>query len=76
MVLPESKMVRERLWPPNGQQPTTARPEFHEDIFQRGDRMFFRFKLSCETQGASIAYRLGTSRQTNGAMASLHWRGD
>lgn len=67
LVLPESRMLREHLWVPDGKQPTTARPEVREEIIQRDGNMFFRFALNCETEGASIAYRLGTSRQDMGA---------
>lgn len=67
LVLPESKMVRDHLWAPDGKQPVTARPEVHEEIFQREGNMFFRFELTCATEGASVAYRLGTSRRDMGA---------
>jgi len=65
-VLPETVLVREHLWPPDGEQPTTARPVVDYEIIQQGGGMFYRFELSCETQGASIAYRLGTSRRAMG----------
>lgn len=67
LILPESKMVKENLWPPAGMQPETARPEVHEEIFHQDGRMFFRFEITCATEGASVAYRLGTSRKNMGA---------
>ncbi|XAL98387.1 sulfatase [Phycisphaeraceae bacterium D3-23] len=65
-VLPETVLVREHLWPPDGEQPTTARPEVDYEIIPNAGGMFYRFSISCETEGASIAYRLGTSRREMG----------
>jgi len=66
-VLPETVLVRDHLWPPDGEQPTTARAEVEYDILRQGaNGMFYRFSISCETEGASIAYRLGTSRREMG----------
>lgn len=65
-ILPETVLVREHLWPPDGEQPTTARPVVDYEIIQQGGGMFYRFELSCETEGAAIAYRLGTSRREMG----------
>jgi len=48
--LPESVLIK-RLWPPDGRQPVTADPE----IKIRGGTV----SISCPTEGASIAYRLG-----------------
>lgn len=66
LIMPESRMLRERLWVPDGIQPTTAQAEVQERIVQRDGQMFFRFKISCETAGASIAYRLGNRRNNMG----------
>ena len=49
LILPESKLVREKLWPPDGQQPRTATP--YATI--RGGTL----TIECETPGASIGYR-------------------
>ncbi|MFI4859717.1 MAG: sulfatase [Phycisphaerales bacterium JB063] len=65
-VLPETVLVREHLWPPDGEQPTTAVGQVDYEILQQGGGMFYRFELSCDTEGASIAYRLGTSRRDMG----------
>lgn len=52
--MPESELIK-KLWPPNGKQPTTARPVV-EVRQQDGQRVLH---IECETDGASIAYRLG-----------------
>lgn len=66
LVLPESAMVRDHLWPPDGEQPMTAPPEVAYEIVLQADGMLYRFSITCETEGASIAYRLGTSRRDMG----------
>lgn len=48
--IPESVLIK-RLWPPDGQQPVTADPEI---MIQDGT-----VTISCATEGASIAYRIG-----------------
>ena len=50
LIESEEEMLRSRLWPPNGQQPSTALPllERRED----GGWM-----VTCSTPGASMAYR-------------------
>lgn len=65
-VLPESKLVREKIWPTQGKQPTTPKAEIGEKIFMRGDRMFFKVTLSCPEPGASIGYRLSNRKQYAG----------
>lgn len=54
MVLPETKLVQEHIWPPDGVQPETpaAEAEFEAD----GDRTLCT--LRCAEPGASIGYRL------------------
>ncbi|MGH9174997.1 MAG: sulfatase-like hydrolase/transferase, partial [Vicinamibacterales bacterium] len=47
--MPETELIK-KLWPPDGKQPTTADPAIHVD----GGTVTIR----CETDGASIAYRL------------------
>jgi N-sulfoglucosamine sulfohydrolase len=51
--LSETDLIK-RLWPPDGKQPTTAAPE----IQMQGETL----TLTCATEGASIAYRLGRGR--------------
>ena len=52
--LPEVEMVR-KLWPPNGEQPTTAAPRL--TAVPQGDSNL-RVALESPTRGASIAFRL------------------
>jgi hypothetical protein len=49
LIKPESKMVREHLWPPSGEQPFTAAP--HPTVVDGV------LTITCETLGASIGYR-------------------
>jgi N-sulfoglucosamine sulfohydrolase len=49
LIQPESKLVKEKLWPPDGEQPTTAEPKA---TVEGGS-----LTLSCDTEGASIGYR-------------------
>lgn len=48
-IHPESKLVREKLWPPDGKQPTTDRPT--------GDLKEGMLTLACPTEGACIGWR-------------------
>lgn len=49
LVRPETKLVREKLWPPDGMQPTTAEPQasIKDGVLT----------ITCATEGASIGYR-------------------
>ena len=49
LIQPESKLVREKLWPPDGEQPRTATPVA---TMNAGT-----LAIECETPGASIGYR-------------------
>jgi N-sulfoglucosamine sulfohydrolase len=49
LVQPEARMVREKLFPPDGNQPATAAPSAKID----GGKL----TVTCETDGASIGYR-------------------
>ncbi len=53
-VLPESKLVREHIWPPEGKQPITPKAE----LLQAAGDVASRVTLSCKESGASIGYRL------------------
>lgn len=55
LIQPETKLVKEKLWPPDGVQPTTAAPTAQIT----GGRL----SAACTTDGASIGYR----RQGDGA---------
>jgi N-sulfoglucosamine sulfohydrolase len=50
-VLPETVLVNEHLWPPDGIQPETAPP-----IIDIADGLV---TVSCDTEGASIGHRMG-----------------
>ncbi len=52
-VLPESRLLAERLWPPEGEQPTTAVPTLTVVLVSQASGI-----LNCDTPGASIGYRL------------------
>ncbi len=54
-VLPESKLVREHIWPPDGEQPMTPKGvvSYAWDNGSSG----FLLNLSCSELGASIGYR-------------------
>ncbi|MGB7158324.1 MAG: sulfatase [Tepidisphaeraceae bacterium] len=53
-VQPETKLVREKLWPPDGVQPTTATPV--ATVAPAGEGKV-TLTIACETEGASIGYR-------------------
>ena len=65
-VLPETKLVRETIWPPDGKQPTTPLAEIEEKATSQNGKTIFRVSLSCSDPGASIGYRLGTNKQFSG----------
>jgi N-sulfoglucosamine sulfohydrolase len=65
-VLPETRLVREKIWPPAGRQPTTPAAKIVDRAFMEGERTMFRVTLSCTDPGASIGYRLGTSKKYSG----------
>lgn len=52
-VLPESKLVREHIWPPDGVQPMTPRAT----VRQKHGSMMALVEFMCEEPGASIGYR-------------------
>jgi arylsulfatase A-like enzyme len=56
LILPEARMVGERLWP-SGSQPLTAAPVLR---FEDG-----RGVMTCSTPGASLGYRLPGARTWN-----------
>ncbi len=65
-VLPETTLVKEKIWPPDGQQPATPPAEIDEKAELRGDSMVYVVRLSCSDPGASIGYRLGTDKKYSG----------
>jgi len=52
-VLPETRLVREHIWPPDGKQPTTPAAT----VEQQHDSARTMVSLRCEEPGASIGYR-------------------
>ena len=54
-VLPESRLVRERIWPPTGEQPTTPAPVADWSPREEGG---FTVRVECAEPGASIGYRV------------------
>lgn len=67
-VLPETRLVREHLWTPDGKQPTTAAPIVeHARVDVDGGQAVHRFTIASATPGASLAYRLGTGSEAMGA---------
>jgi N-sulfoglucosamine sulfohydrolase len=65
-VLPETKLVREILWPPEGKQPATPAAEIEETVSERNGGTTFQVSLSCPEPGASIGYRLSTKKHYEG----------
>jgi len=65
LILPESKMVAEKLWPPDGKQPTTPAAEV-EEVIVVVSVMRYQVTLSCEDEGASIGYRLSNTNKHDG----------
>lgn len=47
----EIEVLKTRVWPPEGKQPSTAQPELRRDLDSG------LIHLSCETPGASLGYR-------------------
>ena len=54
LAAPEIKVLQERIWPPNGEQPRTAKPQVEVTPLENGSRLV---SLNCPTAGASIGYR-------------------
>lgn len=65
-VLPEMTLVKQKIWPPDGRQPTTPPAEIDEKAELRGDSMVYVVRLTCSDPGASIGYRLGTEKKYSG----------
>lgn len=65
-VLPETRLVREKIWPPDGRQPITPAAEIVDRAVLRGDSMAYVVSLSCSDPGASIGYRLGADKNFSG----------
>lgn len=66
-VLPETKLVREHIWPTDGVQPHTPAAEITDTVVQRGNATGFTVSLSCDDPAASIGYRLSDNKKYSGA---------
>ena len=66
-VLPETKLVREIIWPPEGKQPATPAAEIEETISEKNGSTTFQVSLSCSEPGASIGYRLSSTKKYEGS---------
>jgi arylsulfatase A-like enzyme len=56
--MPEDKLVRTRVYPPDGQKPTTATPSVRFDPVDGGRS---NLTITCKTEGASIGFRVRTN---------------
>ena len=54
LATPEIEVIKTRVWPPNGKQPTTAKPQVEVTESDNGIRLV---SLECATAGASVGYR-------------------
>ena len=70
--MPEDELVRKRVYPPDGQQPTTATPIVRLDPVVQGQ---VRVAIACATEGASIGFRLKPINGTkpSGRKSSEPW---
>lgn len=71
-VLPETKLVKEYIWPTDGKQPTTpaAGIQIVTGTFSAcgsPPQAFTNLTITCEDPGASIAYRLSDNNKFKGA---------
>lgn len=66
-VLPETTLVKQKIWPPDGRQPATPAAEIAIQPEVRGDSRVTVISLSCSDPGASIGYRLGEPGSFSGA---------
>ena len=62
--MPEDELVRTRVYPPDGRQPTTAKPSIRLKPAGGGKSIL---TITCETKGASIGFRI---RRTNSTKLS------
>ena len=65
-VLPETRLVREAIWPPDGIQPATPAAEIADRAVPRNSGMVFLVTLTCPDPGASIGYRQSDKKQYAG----------
>jgi hypothetical protein len=58
--MPEDELVRTRVYPPDGKQPTTATPKVELQPLSGGRA---RLAATCETEGASVGFRMAQANQ-------------
>jgi arylsulfatase A-like enzyme len=68
--MPEDKLVRTRVYPPDGQQPTTAKPDIKLKPAGDGKNTL---TITCKTKGASIGFRIRSTTRRS-AEARLPWK--
>jgi hypothetical protein len=68
--MPEDKLVRTRVYPPEGQQPTTATPDIRLSPVGRGKS---NLTINCKTKGASIGFRIRTNIAKQSSEDSHPW---
>ena len=66
----ELDVLRTRVWPPNGEQPTTAEPTFSFDSASG------LVTLSCDTPGASLGFRTSDSETWQFYMSPFAYEGE
>jgi N-sulfoglucosamine sulfohydrolase len=54
LAMDEIEVIKTRVWPTDGEQPTTADPELNIRPIGRGASVI---TITCPTEGASIGYR-------------------
>ena len=70
--MPEDELVRTRVYPPEGEQPTTARPTVRlEPVGARTCKL----TVTCETEGAAIGFRRkrAAASEPNAAKDNTAW---
>ena len=68
--MPEDKLVRTCVYPPDGQQPTTATPSVRLDPV---DGRKSNLTITCKTKGASIGFRVRTNATRRSPEDRIPW---
>jgi N-sulfoglucosamine sulfohydrolase len=68
--MPEDELVRQRVYPPDGKQPTTAAPVVRLEAVAQGKA---RLTITCATEGACIGYRLKAKKSKKGDPSRAPW---
>jgi hypothetical protein len=70
LEMPEDKLFRTRVYPPDGQQPTTAKPSVRLDPTGDGKSTL---TITCKTEGASIGFRMRTNTMKRSSENRRPW---